>query len=532
MVLDQFGREVKTTQRPETREVAAVAVRDRFSMYPADGLTPAKLASIFKEADGGEVYRQAELFEAMEERDTHLSSVLGTRKGAVTGLDYEVVPYSDSAEDKKISEFCGDVIYNLDSFEEMLLDLLDALGKGFACSEIAWDVTKSEAVITGLEWVHQKRFTFMQQGANAWEKLSRAPKVLTEDNPAMGEELPPWKFVYHRHKARSGYDTRAGILRVASWMYLFKNYGIKDWLTFSEVYGMPLRVGKYDPNASKEDKKALKTAIQSLGSDAAGIISKSTEIEFIESSKTGKDPYEVLANWCDRQMSKAVLGQTLTTEVGDKGSYAASQTHDGVRFDLKKSDAEALSRTLRGQMLRPLVGFNYGWDKPLPWFKFKYKKSEDLVQLSTVYTNVQGMGFPVTQEHISERFDIPLPQKTETILSPPVVRGPTGFSAPPMKWLPLSAPEETPDITDEEALADEALRMAEASYKKMLGPVREIVDQASSLEEARDKLMDIQKEMDPGEFQEILAQAMFVVAVKGRMDVEQTSPQRRRGRKE
>lgn len=54
---------------------------------------------------------------------------------------------------------------------------------------------------------------------------------------------------------------------------------------FAEVYGMPLRVGRYEPGASRVDREALINAVRSLGSDAAGTVQKSTEIEF---KKPGK----------------------------------------------------------------------------------------------------------------------------------------------------------------------------------------------------------------------------------------------------
>jgi phage gp29-like protein len=79
-----------------------------------------------------------------------------------------------------------------------------------------------------------------------------------------GIDPPPFKFVYHRCRARSGYDTRAGIMRVCAWMYLFKNYAVKDWIGFAEVYGMPLRAAKYEPEASKSDRKALVQAARHL----------------------------------------------------------------------------------------------------------------------------------------------------------------------------------------------------------------------------------------------------------------------------
>lgn len=420
ILLDQFGREVQVKKQPETREIAVTTIRDRWSNYPSAGLTPQSLGTIFKEADMGDVSRQAELFEDMEEKDTHLFSELQTRKNAVQGLDYAVAPWDESAENKKIRDFVADCLFNLENFDDAMLDLLDAIGKGYSLCEILWDTTGERAVIGGLTWIHAKKALFYERGAaNMWAKSTEAPRILTEAEPFNGEIMPPFKLVYHRYKARSGYDTRAGVLRVCAWMYLFKNYGIKDWVAFAEVFGMPLRLGRYDTGASKSDKDALIAAIQSLGSDAAGIISKNTEIEFVETVKnTGTNNlYETLANFCDKQISKAILGQTATTE-GTPGKLGNEDAQDRVRHDLIKADAESLSKTIRYQIVRPLVGYNFGWDKPLPWFNILYQRPEDLAVLMAVYKGASDIGQPISQEHISERFKIPLPKEGETVLSP------------------------------------------------------------------------------------------------------------------
>ena len=418
VLYDQFGREIQVQKRPETREIAVTTVRDRWSDYPSSGLTPQRLASIFKEADTGDVYRQAELFEEMEEKDTHLYSELQTRKNAVHGLDYEITPWDENAENKKIRDFVADCLFNLEHFDDALLDLLDAIGKGYSLCEILWDTAGGKALIGGLAWIHAKKAVFYERGAaGMWAKSIEAPRIVTEAEPFHGEVMPPFKLVYHRYKARSGYDTRAGILRVCAWMYLFKNYGIKDWVAFSEVFGMPLRLGKYDSGASREDKDALVAAIRSLGSDAAGIISKNTEIEFVETVKNSgtNNIYEALANFCDKQMSKAILGQTATTE-GTPGKLGNEDAQDKVRHDLIKADAESLGKTVRFQIIRPLVGYNFGWDKPLPWLNLLYEKPEDLKALIEVYKGASEIGQPISAEHVSERFKIPLPKKGETIL--------------------------------------------------------------------------------------------------------------------
>ena len=73
---------VTRLRHPDMREVAVAQVSDKYSEYPSNGLTPVKLAEILREADAGDVLRQMELFEEMEEKDPHLFSQLQTRKNA------------------------------------------------------------------------------------------------------------------------------------------------------------------------------------------------------------------------------------------------------------------------------------------------------------------------------------------------------------------------------------------------------------------------------------------------------------------
>ena len=229
-------------RRPDFHEVAVAQIQDKYSSYPSNGLTPQRLANIFKEADAGDIMRQAELFEEMEEKDPHLFSQLQTRKNAVTGLDYEVIPFdSDDERDKEIAEFIESELNSIESFEDVMLDLLDAVGKGIAVSEIMWGFEAGRTTVNDIRCRHQKRFF--------WDDEDDF-KVRTQDAPE-GILLPENKFIVHRYKARSGHPARAGVLRVVAWCYLFKNYDLKDWVSFCEVFGMPLRLGKYAQDVYK-----------------------------------------------------------------------------------------------------------------------------------------------------------------------------------------------------------------------------------------------------------------------------------------
>ncbi|MEN6439783.1 MAG: DUF935 family protein [Syntrophobacter sp.] len=180
---------------------------------------------------------------------------------------------------------------------------------------------------------------------------------------------------------------------------------------FAEVYGMPLRIGRYEPGATRADREALTRAVRMLGSDAAGIISKSTEIEFIEAQKgSSTNVYDGLASFCDAQMSKAILGQTLASEPGNgkgAGSYALGRVHSEVRQDIVEADCRALAKTITRQVLRPLVGFNFGWDAPVPRFQFLCEPPEDMKAVAEVYKILSEIGFEFSREQVAERFKLP-----------------------------------------------------------------------------------------------------------------------------
>ncbi|MBE3574551.1 MAG: DUF935 domain-containing protein [Firmicutes bacterium] len=498
-------------KKPITDEIAVVTVRDRWSTYPSQGLTPERLARLLKEADQGDILRQMELFEEMEEKDPHLFSLLQTRKNAVLGLDWEVLPYSDAREDQEIANFVADVLYNLDGLEDAFLDLLDAIGKGFAISEILWQVKKGKAMPYDLRWRPQKKFSFL---------VGDEPRLLTASDPVRGVELPANKFIVHHYKARSGHPSRAGLLRVVAWMYLFKNYDLKDWVVFAEVYGMPLRLGKYDASATPEDKEVLLQAVRELGTDAAGIVPKSTDIEFVESKVGTADVYTALAEFCNKEMSKAVLGQTLTSDVSDRGSYAASKTHAAVRQDLVEADCKALAATLRRDLIRPLVQFNFGDTTRLPWIKFHAEPPEDLVQKARVYTAlVRDIGLPISAEHIYETFGVPKPNEGQALVAPrnqsaalPLkAAGPPGAIPEPAPPPGSTAAQRAVDL-----LADRTMEEALPMLDELIRPVLRMIAEASSLEDLRARIAEVYGHMDTSRLEDLIARALYVADLLGR----------------
>lgn len=504
-------------KRPVYATVAIRDSNDKFSEYPSNGLTPRRLARIFKEANEGEVRRQMELFEDMEEKDTHLFSQIQTRKLAVTGLDWKIQPFSKEEKDMQISEFVDQQMKRFDNLSDIFMDMLDAIGKGISISELEWGINaEGRNVINDIVWVHPKKLL--------WDSISDVMKICTRDYPA-GIELPRNKFVLHQYKAKSGHPSRAGVLRIVSWMYLFKNYDIKDWVAFCEVFGMPLRLGKYDPSASEDDKRALMEAIVSLGSDAAGMISAATDIAFVESQKTTSvEIYEKLARYADEQMSKAILGQTLTSDSGG-GSYAQGKVHGEVKHDLIVADATSLAATLRRDVVTPLVEYNFGPGCNIPFFLFECQEAEDLQETAQIYKTLScDMGLQIPVSHIRKKFSIPEPKDNEEVLGSVLPSGPPTEEENVME---LKAFKDGGEESRQrmEAMAEVLAAHTGKIFEEMFQPILKMIDDAGSLAELRESLKDgsklqgLYRDMDTTELQDVIHQGMYLSDLLGRTEI-------------
>ena len=205
------------------------------------------------------------------------------------------------------------------------------------------------------------------------------------------------------------------------WNYLFRNYILKDFVTFCEVFGQPLRLGKYGAGATEQDKSLLLQAVANIGTDAAAIIPDSMTIEFEKVAQTGDSSrlYRDALEYLDRRLTIAILGQELTTALPNgAGSRAAAEAHDVVRRDIATDDARRLAATLNRDLIKPLVDLNRGVRVRYPKIKFAFEDQQGLEQLASALGALVDRGLPVTQRGILDKFGLSTPGRDEPILHP------------------------------------------------------------------------------------------------------------------
>ena len=421
--LDQSKRK----GRPNTNIIKVSSAWNRYSTYPSAGLTPLTLTSIFKEADQGNVYRQSELFEEMLEKDTRLFAALQSRKLAVAGKDYQIIAATEDKKDKDIADFVKTAFNGIRNFRKTLEDILDAVGKGFSMNQIIWKSDGGKILIDRIEYAHQKNFRF-GKASDVTSDLTEIRR-LTDDNRFDGIDLEENKWVTSVIQARSGSPSRTSILRTCTWMYLFKNFDVKAWVQFAELYGQPIRIGKYNSSTSDTDKDTLLEALADLGTDAYALISDTTAIEFIEAAQKAASAalHNDLASFCNAEMSVAVLGHTGAIE-STPGKLGSEDTAKEIRFDLIESDALALDYIISDQLIAPLVRFNFGPQEQYPYYKTSLKPPVDKMSLVELYDGaINRIGIPVGKQHVYDALGIPIPAEGDEVIIPRPQTNPFGM---------------------------------------------------------------------------------------------------------
>ena len=539
-LLDQYGRPIKKSLlKREISRPSFASVRSIIGTEQARGLTPQRLAVILREAEHGNAEAYLDLAEEMEERDLHYRAVLETRRRQVSQLmvtvepaievDDESADETTKAKAKADAELVREWV-DRQELEEELFDLLDAVGKGFAVSEIIWEMSESQWMPIRLEYRLPRWFEFDRQTG---EELR-----LRDIGGELGlAELEPAKFVVHRHATKSGLPIRGGLARCAAWAWMFKIYGTRDWVRFVEAYAQPLRLGKYDKASTDEEREVLKRAVNYIAADAAAIVPMGMEIEFIgaDNASARAEIYRDLLNYIDGQVSKAVLGQTLTTDTSESGggAYALGKVHDEVRHDIERSDARQLAATLNRDIVRPLILLNRGERKAFPRIVIGREERSDPSVVADVATKLVKVGARLGHDEVVRKAGFSVPAEGEKVLEAP---------KPP----PMPAPGADPGDEDPEEDEDEPPETARATARRgrrgrdtidqaigellagdgwepMMEPViepilaeaRAALERGDSLEAFRDRLPALFSEMDDLRLVETLRRMGFSAALSG-----------------
>lgn len=506
-------------QKPEAAlqtDVAQITATGRvIAEHPSNFITPQKMRALFEDAESGDIRAQHELFADIEERDSDIAANMGTRKRALLTLNWRVAPPRNATpEEEKLSDQAYEMMDSLPTLEDLIMDLMDAVGHGFSALEVEW--VFSDGLYLPRNFIHRPQSWFK------WDK-DNGLLLRTRENPE-GEALWPLGWVVHTQKSRSVQQARNGLFRTLSWLYMFKHYAVHDFAEFLELYGMPIRIGKYGAGATKEEKNTLLRAVAEIGHNAAGIMPEGMEIELHNAANgttATSNPFLQMADWCEKSAARLILGQTLTSGADGKSSTnALGNIHNEVRRDLLVSDAKQVAQTITSQIIGSFLQINYPHADPnrVPKFEFDTREPKDIAVFADAIPKLVDVGVQIPESWVRDKLVIPDVQEGEAVLVRQVPDNPvnrTALAALSAHTVPSKATGRHQEILD--GALDDAL--VEPDFNSQLNPmVRQAVaalNACNSYEEADAALNALYPNLDNAKLRTYMQQALFISDILG-----------------
>lgn len=331
-----------------------------------------------------------------------------------------------------------------------------------------------------------------------------------------------------------------GLWRGLSRFWLLKSYALDDWGRLGESASK--LVGTAPEKTSREQRKELADDLFELGRDSIIVLPNGCDLKLIEATAGTRELFSKQIEAANSAYAINVLGQNLTTEVKE-GSFAAATVHGRVENQRLKADAQSWSTTAHDHSLSWWAEFNFGDRELAPWPIYPTDPPEDGAQVVKTWVDFgsalkafQDAGLRVDSMAMAEKLGVPLLKVAQPEDTDPGSQEERDAKAAEIAALAKPDSEPQPDDDDDEAdgrraapddgegkaaaavrpavrlasgdpphlaagyvdgqlyadrLADRSRERGAEGLSDLVGALDDLIAGVDSLEDARDKLLEL-----------------------------------------
>ncbi len=482
ILYDAYGIPLTRTKKPPEAIAGIGRVRDPFTARELRDLTPETTGRLLR--DDAPLHEQQLLIKRVIERWPHAAAVLRDLVLDACSLDWEVTPFRDDGESgvhTKRAAWVAEQLYAIEEWDDLLEHLVYGEAYPYQVAETLWN---DDWLPGGFELIDAHRITR--------DRDRNQLRLLTREEPRKGVELSPHGFIVYRR--------RVPLWKAFVLLYLIQLYTITDWLAFAEKYGKPIPIGKY---SDATQKPTLIEAMQYLSSEFVGVFPVGVEIELKEAQRYGSIAvFEKLVGYADDTVTILFLGHKLIAKAeGDNGTLAGNGARK-TNLKVLRAVSRHLAAAIRTYLIRPLVGFHFGWDAAdeLPQLKFKWEPAEDQQALADTYEAwnrvLEPTGEAIDPKHVQEVAGIPKTVKRQAMAAP-------AATAEPRKQARRGAAKR-PRLATTDDVETAVRRSGGRAVGEVTDAVLEQLEAAESIEEFADVLWEKYSDVETIDLAELL----------------------------
>jgi phage gp29-like protein len=423
--------------------------------------------------------------------DDRVGGCVKSRKAGIKKLQWGIDRGKSKSRQAVIIEKC----FNNLKIRQIISSILNAPLFGYAVLEINWQF------IDGY-YLPRK----VQEKPQEWFLFNSANELMLKTKEKV-EPLPEKKFLLVQHEDTFVNPYGFPELSRCFWPVAFKKGGLKFWLMFCEKYGTPFIVGKQPRGAGKDETDKMLETLENMIQDAVAVIPDDASVEIMEASgkSASSEIFKAFIDECKSQISIALLGQNLTTEVTG-GSYAAAQSHLSVRQDIMDEDKTLVEDTFN-TLIDYIYQLNFG-DAERPKFSMWADEDVDTALAERddkLTTAMEKSGLKLSKKYYQKNYGL----EDEDILENKDAE-PTEFSESKPHGAGQDEIDETINNLSKEDLQKE--------MEGILKPIIDLINDGNSYEEIMENLAKTFPEMESDSLLKMLERAIFVSELWGIMN--------------
>jgi len=277
-------------------------------------ITPENIKDAIDAKKSGLLREIDNLFDNLIDGDDNLAADIDTRMEALKSKR----PSLSNNLSPKQTDFFNEILKKL--YPDLVNFIIEAKLKGYNFAQIRYELKNN--LFYPVEIITYQNIDLRIN--NKQLELYKDENILNTDDPRFLKIL-----------------RKRSIMQSLLKYYTFKSFAVNNWVSFTEIFGKPYRIGKYRLGATKEEKNELWNMLKNAGTDLAAMVSENVIIDFVDytAKNASSDLYNNLISFCLKSETKRTLGQTLSTDAQKTGSYAQAKVHNLVRRDILAGDA-------------------------------------------------------------------------------------------------------------------------------------------------------------------------------------------------
>lgn len=370
-------------------------LRAKRTQNPLSGLNPAKVRRLYELYREGK-YADVQLaWDALEEYDDMLGTVLERRQSALGEMEWDVLidarAVGEDAAMQELAEAQQDFITRRLRGVENLSDAIKWLGMANFRRYSALEVF---SMGSGERWLPIHHWLLCRPALEgAWCYNEAAETSCTRVEPI------DMSAVILREVARP-------IDLVAMFLISAKEAAIDGWDSFLEVFGNPALFFKMPPGTSDERRDEYASIIKEISSDGAGVYPDGGEIHTVETSAANADAFSSRAEWCDKALVRRATGGLLTVLAESGSGTLAGSAHMEAFRQIAANDAISIAECINRQYVRRRLAAQFPGEPVLVYFTLTQPVINDRAATVNMLCQLAGQRWRATDEAVSEEVGV------------------------------------------------------------------------------------------------------------------------------